>query len=152
VKIIGLVVLTLLTLLGCSNKQPVPKNPVTYTGVPQATAKVTGTWKMGEFDIGYRIITDEYVFITDGGGLYGQDGQSFGGPGMVHAATVSSFAKIVHLAEWAKASNETITFKGDLVLTDEGEPYYFEDKKVALLFSATYQEQDYEVNRRPWDN
>lgn len=105
---------------------------------------------MGEFVIGYRIVTDEYVMITDGGGLFGQEGQSFGGPGLVNFATVSTFGRIVEVAEQVK-DRDPITFYGELVYVGHA-LYLFEGKKVIILFNATYNDRTYEVNRRPWDN
>lgn len=147
-----LICITLFFAVGCSNKQPTPEHPVTYSGIPRETVKVIGHWKMGEFVIGYRIITDEYVITSGYGGLFGQEGQAFGGPGLVPHATVSTFGRIVDVAEQVK-NKEPITFYGDLAYTREGnQPYLFEGKKVIILFSAAYDGHDHEVNRRPWDN
>ena len=147
-----LVCVVSLSFMGCSNEQPTPEHPVTYSGIPRETVKVTGTWKMGEFVIGYRIITDEYVVISGAGGLFGQEGQAFGGPGMVPHATVSTFGRIAEIAKQAKDKSQ-ITFYGDLAYSRDGnQPYLFEGKKVIILLNASYNGQDYEVNRRPWDN
>ncbi len=149
--VLGLSVL-LLVVASCSNKQPVPLHPITITAVPDSTVKVTGQWKMGEFVIGYRIITDEYVVVSGPGGLFGQEGQSFGGPGLVPHATVTSFARVVEVAERVKDKGP-ISFYGDLAYAREGnQPFLYEGKKVIILYNATYGGQDYEVNHRPWDN
>lgn len=149
-KIIAAILAALLTP-GCSNEQPVPAHPITITALPRSTVKVTGNWKMGEFVIGYRIITDEYVIASDGGGLIGQEGQALVGPAGVRYSTVTSFGPIFDIAEKV-TSKEPITFYGELAYTCEGQPYMFEDKKVIYLYNATHNGQDYEVNRRPWDN
>ena len=147
-----LVCITLLFVVSCSNEQSKPEHPVTYSGIPRETVKVTGHWKMGEFVIGYRIITDEYVITSGYGGLFGQEGQQFGGPGMVPHTTVSTFGHIVEVAEQAK-DKEPITFNGDIAYTREGnQPYLFEGKRVIILLNATYKGKNYEVNRRPEDN
>ena len=149
---IFVVLVAVLIATGCSNDQPKPEHPITITAIPHSTVKVTGHWKMGEFVIGYRIITDDYVVISDGGGLFGQEGQAFGGPGLVKHATVSTFGRVVEVAERVKGK-EPITFYGDLAHTREGNrPYLFEGKKVIILLNATHNGQNYEVNRRPWDN
>lgn len=138
-------------LSGC-NSQPVPKNAVTYDAVPLEIAKVIGHWKMGPFTIGCRIVTDQYVFISDVGALRGQDGQAFQGPGLVPHATVTSFENILPLAEEARRSNVSMRFYGDLVRLKDGSIFEWNGKKVVLLHTAAYADTVYEVNRRPWDN
>lgn len=147
---IFVVAVILIITAGCS--QPKPKHPITITAIPHLIVKVVGHWKMGDFVIGYRIITDEYVVISDDGGLSGQEGQAFSGPGLVKHAIVSTFGRVAEIAEQTK-DKEPITFYGDLVYArEENQPYLFEHKKVIILFNATHNGQKYEVNRLWWDN
>ena len=145
-------ILTLIVLIGCSNEQPVPNNPVKTSAIPRSIEKVVGHWKMGEFTIGYRIITDEYVITTDYGGLHGQEGQGLAGPGTVRYKTVETFGRVAEIAETCK-NERPIEFYGDIAyLKNENKPYLFEGKKVIVLYTAVLDGKVYEINRKPWDN
>ena len=139
-------------LSGCSNEQPTPKNPITYTGIPRDVVEVKGYWKMGPYTQGFRIEFDDYYAITGEQGLFGQEGWAFKGPKLVPHATVNSFRKIANLCESIKGTEE-IALNGDLAkCKNHGEDYLFDGKKVIILYGATYNGQFMEVNRRPLDN
>jgi len=149
---IGVLVLALAgASSGCSNEQPVPKNPVRYTGIPRKVIEVVGYWKMGDYTQGFRIEFDDYYATSGYQGLFGQEGMSFGGPGTVPYATVESFRTIADLCEIIK-DKEEITLHGDSPKIKDGKNYLFEGKEVIILYGATYNGKKMEVNRRPWDN
>ena len=142
-----------LMVAGCSNARPRPLHPITITAVPRSTVEVMEVWEEIEFVAGYRIVTDEYIIASGYGGLFGQAGldSEFRGLDCVEV-TVPTFSRVVAVAEQAK-DKDPLTFYGDLAYAREGnQPYLFEGKKVILLFKATYQGQDYEINHRPEDN
>ena len=143
------VAVALFFAVGCSNEHPTPKHPVAYSGIPRETVKITGCGKTGEFIIGYRIVTDEYIITSGYGGLFGQEGQALGGPGAVPYATVSTFGHVVEVAKQIR-NKEPMTFYGDLAYTREGnKPYLFEGKKVIILFKAKYDHYEYKVAQLP---
>lgn len=145
-------ILFLLSFLFIDNDQPKPEHPITITAVPRSTIKVTGNWKRGEFLIGYRIITDNYIITSGYAGIFGQQGGVARGPGIVKHPIMSSFGQVFELAEEMK-NKELITFHGDLYYVgEESHPYIFEGRKVIILYNAIHNDQNYEVNRRPWDN
>jgi len=134
------------SLLGGCNKQPTPKNSVTYTGIPRDVVEVKGHWKNGDYTQGFRIEFDDYYATSGGQGLFGQEGMGLRGPGMVSHATVESFRKIADLCERIK-DKEEISLHGDLAKARDGNNYLFEEKKVIILYDATHNGQFMEVNR-----
>lgn len=148
--IAGLGLVAMLGTTNC-NDQPKMNNPVGYTGIPRNVVEVKGTWKIGPYTQGIRIEFDDYIAVTNEMALYGQDGMSFGGPGLVPHATVRTFKTIADLSEVIK-DKETMTLHGDLAISRNQTPVIFNGRKVIILFDAEYNGKKYEVNRRPWDN
>jgi len=139
-------------LAACSNEQSKLEHPVKYSGIPRETIKVQTSRNGGDFVVGYRIITDEYIIISGINALFEQEGQVISSPSMGLCAALSTFGCIVKLAEKVK-DKSPITFYGDIVYpANANQPYLFEGKKVIILFSAKYNYQHYAVDRRLWDD
>ena len=102
---------------------------------------------MGPYVQGYRILTDEYVVVSDRQGLWGQDGFTQRGPGMVQQVVVLSFKPIAEAAEIAVRCKQEMVFRGEIVLKNDGMPLLFAGRKVLLLYEVEYAGRCYRVER-----
>lgn len=143
----------LLIKYGCDYywRQPIPKCPVTYRGAPRNIVEVKGKWKMGEFTCGYRIEFDSCYAISDGGGLLGQEGMPFVGPGMVPHKTIQTFERVADICNKI-LNKDSITIYGDLAKDYNNKDLIYLNKRVILLYEAYINQDTIKINRVPIEN
>jgi hypothetical protein len=122
---------------------------VTVVAIPNEVIEVKGRWKMGPFTIGYRIATPKYIIASGYGGLHGQEGQPFAGPGLVDDRLINSFGVIAQNARIAQASNEPMSFFGNeaRMTGDFSIPYIYQGKRVVILRKAEFRGQEFTAER-----
>jgi len=128
-----------------------PCHPISFTSIPTNYIEETATWRKGEFTLGYRINTPEYLIVSGNGGLGSRDrGWSYtNSPGQVDDP-IQRFKLVIDLVDSAKQQGKEIKFYGSLVYCcDQKTPYYFEGKKVVHLYCAYYDGGEYEIINCP---
>lgn len=149
VLLLGLIPVCCFAIAGSYNYLPPPAT-LTMTVIPTDVEEVTSHWKGGAYTVGYRIIAESTVFVTDGGGLNGQSGMAFSGPGLVQHCMVDSFKPVYQAALRARQECRSMTLSGDRARDQSGQPIYWQGMSVVLLYSAEYAGVSYQIDRNPW--
>ncbi len=129
-----------------TEEEPHVTRPVMEVATLRDVVAVENSHKCGKFISGYRIVTSQYVWISDHGGLNGQDGIGLAGPGTVPRGIANSFAVAHCLARNAYDHGETVTLYGNKTDVE------FKGQPVVLLHALGVGDQVVVIDRRKFSN
>jgi len=113
--------------------QPRGGRHITFYDTPIGAETTYCHWKMGPFPVGYLIETKNYFIATSIQAVLGQEGQAFGGPGVVDQKELLVQKRIADEATQAGDEKRTIKFTGTPFKYPNGSVLKKHDKPIILM-------------------